>query len=304
MAYYDPRNDIAFRKVFGTHKRLCISFINALLTLPEPVESIEYMDADVLPATPDHKNSAVDVRCKDKVGRQFIVEMQMYWTEGFLSRTLLNACKAYAEQSKRGQVFNALQPVYAICILNEVFLHGKEYASEYRHAYYVQHETYKELRIDGISFVFFELPKYQSSNRVYRKMADLWLSFLIDVEGKTSREELPEALTADPYTSEAITYLEESSYTPAERLAYDRYWDAVSRERTIIHDGEQRGLAKGLEIGKAEGIEIGRAEAQAESDAKLKEEKLEMARKLKQAGVDVNIIAASSGLSVEEINGL
>lgn len=281
MKYYDPRNDIAFRKVFGTHKPLCISFINALLTLPAPVEQIEYLDADMLPDSPVHKNSAVDVRCVDAKGRTFIVEMQMFWTEDFLSRMLLNACKAYTSQTKRGQKFGELQPVYAICILNDIYLHGESYANEYRHAYYIQHETHKELRIDGISFVFFELPKFESSNRVYKKMADLWLSFLIDVEGKSSRDELPEALTSNALTSEAIDCLEESSFTNAERYAYERYWDGVSCERTLLSASEE----KGIEIG------VGK-------------EKLRVACKLKLAGVDINIIAATTELTVEEIKKL
>ena len=78
MRYYDPRYDITFKKVFN-NPDLLISFLNALLPLKddEQVESIEYLSPEMLPEIPDGKFSIVDVCCKDKEGRQFIVEMQM-----------------------------------------------------------------------------------------------------------------------------------------------------------------------------------------------------------------------------------
>ena len=33
---------------------------------------------------PGKKDTVVDVRCKDSLGRQFIVEMQMHWNENFM----------------------------------------------------------------------------------------------------------------------------------------------------------------------------------------------------------------------------
>ena len=43
--YLDPKADLTFKKVFGEHKNLMISFLNALLPLDEgkQMESIEYL---------------------------------------------------------------------------------------------------------------------------------------------------------------------------------------------------------------------------------------------------------------------
>lgn len=51
MRYLDPKNDIAFRKIFGKHKDLCISLLNSLLPLPDDgiIESIEYRPLDMIP---------------------------------------------------------------------------------------------------------------------------------------------------------------------------------------------------------------------------------------------------------------
>ena len=78
MRYLDPKNDIAFKKIFGTHKDLCISLLNALLPLGDnhEIKDLEYVDSAVLPDTPLKKNSIVDVRCKDIEGREFLFDVE------------------------------------------------------------------------------------------------------------------------------------------------------------------------------------------------------------------------------------
>jgi predicted transposase/invertase (TIGR01784 family) len=94
MRYLDPKNVLVFKKVFGEHPEILLSFLNALLPL-EPnqvITEIEYLPIELVPELPlIVKNSLVDVRCKDNLGRQFIVEMQMLWTDSFKSRVLFNA---------------------------------------------------------------------------------------------------------------------------------------------------------------------------------------------------------------------
>ena len=71
---------ITLQKLFGKHPHLCIRLLNSLLPLKdnEPIETIEFLPAELVPAIPLLKRTIVDVRCKDTKGRQFIVEMQMY----------------------------------------------------------------------------------------------------------------------------------------------------------------------------------------------------------------------------------
>jgi flagellar biosynthesis/type III secretory pathway protein FliH len=59
---------------------------------------------------------------------------------------------------------------------------------------------------------------------------------------------------------EAIEIARESAFTPGELETYDRFWDAVRRERTLISGSRQEGLEIGLEKGRAEGLERGREE--------------------------------------------
>ena len=47
--YLDPKADVTFKKVFGEHKNLVISLLNALLPLDDgkQVESIEYLPPEM-----------------------------------------------------------------------------------------------------------------------------------------------------------------------------------------------------------------------------------------------------------------
>jgi predicted transposase/invertase (TIGR01784 family) len=123
MRYLDPKNDLVFKKVFGQHANILLSFLNAMLPLDEGqiVQYIEYLPAELVPDIPVIKNSIVDVRCIDNRGRQFIVEMQMLWTDSFKSRVLFNASKAYVRQLDKGVEYKGLKPVYALSLVNEVF---------------------------------------------------------------------------------------------------------------------------------------------------------------------------------------
>ena len=62
------------------------------------------------------------------------------------------------------------------------------------------------------------------------------------------------------------------------------------------YDAKQEGIEQGIEQGKKEGIEQARTEAKAE--------KLEIAKKLKQTGMDIKQISEITGLAEEEIEKL
>ena len=88
--------------------------------------------------------------------------------------------------------------------------------------------------------------------------------------------------------------LEISGFTDAELRAYDKFWDSVSVERTLLDDRYQ----KGKEEGRAEGKEEGRAEGRAEG---MSQRSLEIARNLLSLGLPVNQITQATGLTEKEI---
>ena len=120
IKYLDPKADLTFKKIFAGHPDLLISLLNALLPLKrnQQIKSIEYLPTELVPVDPLHKDTIVDVRCRDVEDRQFVVEMQMAWTDAFKQRVLFNASKAYVSQAEMGCKYEDLQPVYSLKIVS------------------------------------------------------------------------------------------------------------------------------------------------------------------------------------------
>ena len=278
MRYLDPKNDLTFKKVFGQHPHLLRSFLNALLPLKngQQIEQVEYIPAELVPQVPLLKNSIVDVRCTDNRGRQFIVEMQMLWTDSFKNRVLFNASKAYVKQLDRGHEYKGLKPVYALSLVNENFEPG---TNEYYHHYAIVHTQFPEKRIDGLQLVFVELPKFKVQNLTEKKLQVLWLRYLTEIEDGT--EHFSSDLLEIPEVREAIEHLQESAFTKEELATYDKYWDSVSSERTLIEDAYAEGEEKGE-----------------------KKHAIATARRMKAKGFDSSTITELTGLSLAEVEQL
>jgi len=250
MNYLDPKNDLTFKKVFGQHPHLLKSFLNAILPLPEGsfIQSLEYLPADMAPENPLQKYSIVDVRCKDNRGRQFIVEMQMHWTTGFMQRVLFNASKAYVRQLDKSFKFKSLQPVYALSLLNENFQPDKP---EYYHHYQIVNIEDTDQQIEGLEFVFVELPKFKARNLTEKKLQVLWLRFLTEIDESTI--DTPGDLLENTEITEALENLKTSAFTQAELDAYDKYWDNIRVELTLQSESYDKGHVEGREEGREEG---------------------------------------------------
>lgn len=290
MRYLDPKADLTFKKVFGEHEDLVISLLNALLPLraDEEVIEVEYLPAELVPDNPLRKNSIVDVRCVDAVGRQFIVEMQMLWSPEFLQRVLFNSAKAYVRQLDKGFDYSLLKPVYSLNLVNDIF---EPQLPEYYHYFKLVHEEHTEKVIDGLHLVFVELPKFTPHSMSEKKMQVLWLRYLTEIKDGT--EKIPQELLDNAETGKAISVLETSSYNDAQLASYDKFWDTISIEKTLYNSGERKGREEGLMEGEAIGMEKGRAE-----------EKRKIASGMKQAGIPLETIAVITGLPLEEVKSI
>ncbi len=297
--YLDPKADLTFILVFGEHKDLVMSLLNALLPL-EPdgqITSVEYLPTELVPENPGKKDSVVDVRCEDQQGRQFIVEMQMYWNQYFKSRVLLNASKAVVKQLKDGEGYNLIQPVYCLNLINDIGFESEP--DEFYHDYAIVNVAHSDRIIEGLRFVFVELPKFRPESIAEKKMAVLWLRFLTEINRKT--DEAPAELLENEATRKALSLVEKSAMTEAQLHAYDKFWMAVTDEAGFLEARYHRGMTEGLEKGRAEGMEKGRAEGRAEGVAKANREH---ASKMKALNMPDEIISQITGLSMEEIEKL
>jgi predicted transposase/invertase (TIGR01784 family) len=213
--------------------------LNSLLPLDNKIVSIEYDTDELLPEIPTLKNSMVDVRCVDSVGRQFIVEMQMYWSESFKTRVLLNASNAFVKQLDKGKKFELLQPVYSLNFVNQEFLKD---TTDFYHHYKIVKINDTDEQIEGLEFVFVELPKFQAANLRDKKLQVLWLRFMTEID--ESVDNVSEDLLRTPEISEAIGYIERGAYTKQQLDAYDHNLDVIMTEISALADATRLGEKK------------------------------------------------------------
>ncbi len=264
MRYLSPKADITFKRVFGEHKDIVTSFLNAMLPLDDEIDTVEYLPTEMLPRMAHNKDTIVDVRCRDSRGRQFLVEMQMIWSEEFRQRVLFNASKAYVSQLQVGEDYKLLQPVYSLNLVNEIF--DTEWGDEFYHHYRVVNIAHTNQVIEGLQFVFIELPKFKPETITEKKMTSLWLRFLNEV-GENTRQ-VPEELMDEPLVKKAVSIVETQGYDEAQMAGYDKFWDVVSTEKTLynaaLRKGHEEGQRRGLGRGKAHGTNQNGAHRQGE----------------------------------------
>jgi predicted transposase/invertase (TIGR01784 family) len=270
-----------------------MSLINSMLPLEKPIVSIEYQTGELVPELADVlRNTSVDVRCTDNVGQQFIVEMQMYWSESFRSRVLLNASKAYVMQLDKAKEFSLLQPVFALNFVNDTFEKSPDMQDVYFHHYQIVNIKNTEKQIEGLEFLFLELPKFKPLNRAEKKLHELWLRFLTEINENT--KEVPQALLDDELTREAVAYMERAAYTKEQLAAYDKWKIAAMTERSAINDALRKGEAIGLEKGEAIGLEKGEAIGE-------QKKAVIIAQNLIRKGISIDDVSDATGLSKQQI---
>ena len=273
--YLNPKADLTFKLLFGEHPDLTMSLLNALLPLPENglITSVEYATPEMVPENPAKKNSVVDVRCKDQQGRQFIVEMQLYWSDEFRQRVILNASKAVVKQLKKGEDYTLIQPVYCLNLINDI---GFESApDDFYHDYAIVDVAHTDRIIEGLRLVFVELPKFKPKSISEKKMAVLWLRYLTEIDESTS--EAPAELLENEDTRKALEIVEKSAFTEGQLYAYEQFWDAIVNERVLRQKSYREGMTKGIAL---------------------------TAAKLKKMGMAIEDIVEVTGLTEEEINKL
>jgi len=173
--YLNPKNNFVFWQIFGTekNKEVLILFLNDIL---EYKDSKKIVEVEFLPTSQDpeiavYRQSIVDVLCKDKIGTQFIVEMQINSHKGFEKRAQFYAARAYSRQiltededHKEMAVYAKLQGVIFIAVSNFIMFPDKnEWKSTHR---ILDTKTYAN-DLKDFCFKFLELPKFK------KKLEDL-----------------------------------------------------------------------------------------------------------------------------------
>ena len=274
----NPQIDFVFKKIFGTEKNkpILINFLNAVIKPTTPIKDVEIKNNDIDKDFIEDKFSRLDVKATTSNKEHINIEIQVKNEYNMIQRTLYYWSKMYSEQIQSRDNYSKLERTVCINILNFKYLKNDKYHNAYR----LKEITSNEELTDLQEIHFIELPKFNEiGNKEYvenvEKMDALekWLEFLIEPESNTVRELEKSSeeirLAKDELYKLSMNSEEREKYNMREKAIYDRI--------------------SALEGAREEG-------------------KLEVAKKLLIANVDMDIIVSSTGLSEDELmkikNGL
>jgi hypothetical protein len=256
MVFADLKNDFVFRRIFARHPDILRGLLNDLLDRQgdRAIEDIEYLPSEQPPLVAGAKLSILDVRCRDRSGTTFVVEMQLLHMAGFINRVVYNACKAYADQLKAGDSYTKLTDVIAISICDFVLWpDGEQDAAKLPRIPMLSRWNMTE-RGSGnhgllqVQYAFLELPKLPA--RRPETGAELWAWLFVHAPELT---EVPPDLPPGPHR-EAVELAKEATFTQLELDAYRKVMDEIQQAREYGATQRAEGKTEGKTEAKAEAI--------------------------------------------------
>jgi PD-(D/E)XK nuclease family transposase len=233
MAFADLKNDFVFRRIFATHPDILRGLLNDLLDRLDAhaIVSIEYLPSEQLPLVVGAKLSILDVRCKDRAGTTFVVEMQLIHVPGFVNRVVYNACKAYAGQLKAGNPYTGLTDVVAISICDfELWPDAEQDRQKLNRVPMLSRWNMTE-RASGnhgllqVQYAFLELPKLSPDKPDTGTAYWAWL--FVNAPLLTA---VPADLPPGPHR-DALELANEATFSQAELDAYRKVMDEIQQAR-------------------------------------------------------------------------
>lgn len=291
--FLDPKNDFAFKRIFGTEKNkdILIHFLNDVLTFNEHgyIVDVSFLKTNQDPETAAKKTSIVDILCKDQNGSIYIVEMQVAKEKGFEKRAQYYASKAYVSQANNGGEFQDLKEIIFLAIADFVMFPNK---NGYKSDHVILDKESYENDLKDFSFTFIELPKFNKDIDQLKNMTDKW-SYFFKHADETSEKDLQKLVGSDQIIERAFEELNRFSWNDQELLTYDQTQKYEWCYNASMAQKFDEGKAQGIAEGKAQGIAEGKAEAM-----------LIMAKSLIDQGVAMETICVATGLSKEKIETL
>ena len=189
------------------------------------------------------KTTIVDVRCTDDLSRHFIVEMQILKQDFFHERSFYNAARVYSRQIKKGDDYDQLKPVYALCLVDHIL---ESDTARWRHTYKFLNEDEPHKRFTAIEMHYIDLSKCRKrDNFSIEDALDRWVKYFIDPEYiKTLSMNTQYNY---PNLKKAVELLDESNYTEGQLVAYDKYLDSIRSWNSSMKLSYEEGREEGRE---------------------------------------------------------
>ena len=284
-AHVSPTLDIMAKKIFSLPE-VTAAFIRDILEL-------DVADAQIVEGSQPHSmayeeddlfSTAVDVRAKLHDGTEVIIEIQIRKQQYFLNRfhyylanQLVENVQKLRQQGQTHKMYEQMEPVYGIAILEKSLLLDEEAAinkywltnsrsGKQLKAYYKNGKHQNLLQV-----AFLEIDKYNKDENL-TDAGRQWLEFFGN---------LPFTKAPSQAVAHADSLLDSSSWTKEEKTMID--------ERIRIQENYDMTLETAIDEAREEGLEQGRKQ---------------LVCKMVSRGMTPDLISEMTGLSLEEIESL
>jgi predicted transposase/invertase (TIGR01784 family) len=274
--YLNPFTDYGFKKIFGEEasKPLLIDFLNALLPQTDKIIDLTFKNTEQLGQTDLDRKAIYDIYCENEKGEKFIVELQKAKQNYFKERTIYYSTFPIREQAEKGEWNYNLKAVYCIGILDFTFddYETEPEKSEVVHTIKLKNQNGKTF-YDKLTFIYLEMPNFKQLETQLETRLDKWLYFIKHLE---DFQTIP-TIFADEVFSQAFEKAELAKFGQVELANYENSLKIYRDLKGVIDTAFDEGKV---------------------------ERNVEVAKKLKELGVNIEIINKSTGLTKEEIERL
>ena len=280
-------NDYVFKRIFGKggNEKILKSLLEAILKIH--IQKIEVKNPEIPKETIDEKLSILDIRAEINENTIIDIEMQVGNTTAIDRRLVVYNAKLIAGDIKISEEYKNVKDTIVICILNDAIIERNAYLSlamlkyektediRYVDMGYEQEEQYLTKMT---KYYIIELPKFKKKKP---KVADLLEKWLYVIGG--DQKMIEECKNDNEEIKEAVKQLKEMSADEYERELYE----IRERSRLTYNTEMNEARRKGIEEGEKRGE---------------KQEKEKIAKKMKEEGLDIELIKKITTLTEKEIN--
>ena len=276
-------SDYGFKATFGDKSETLFlrKALEALIQSKVPIKEVKFLRNEFEGITEDSRGGLYDLICEDENGNSFIVEMQLGYYKNYIHRSKFYAFQRFNTLVERGKYkFDDLKKIYCIGFLaNNIYSKSELYY----HFGTLKNQIGENID-DQITHIIVEISKFEKKEKEIQSNLDKLIFVMKNLENIQNSNQLPHFLSED-WIDQAIKKLDRSKMTPEQRMHFEMSLAKQASIMEMLKEEKERERAQAIEEGKEKANKI-------------------TAKKLKDNGVDFQIISKSTGLTIEEIENL
>ena len=287
-------SDIVFKRVFARegNEDILKALLEAILEVP--INNVQVKNPELPRDLYDSKAGVLDIKVQINENIICDIEMQVKDLKNMDRRSSYYMSSLIAEELKKGEDYTQIKNTIVINLLNFKYYKRNSYRSiahmkfeKTKENEYVEmgYKKEEEIATHDLEMHFIEIPKFAKKNPGAETKLEQWLWLIVGNRGK-----LEMAKKENKELKKAMDIIDEMSMDPKEWELYESRRRAIMDYNTGIAEAKAEGLTQGLELGRSEGKELG-----------VREEKLEIAKKMLKENLELELIIKMTGLSKEEL---